>query len=96
MDLSLLCMSGHTKCFLLNWCEQHRRSVYRDSASLSEELCVVFLVGTAQVELNTEFLRLMLIREISPSFCGKTKGRFKKNKENYYGSISKHLILLVC
>ena len=78
MDLSLLCMSRHTKCFLLNWCEPHRRSVYHDSASSSEELCVVFLVGTVQVELNTEFLRLVLIREISPSFCGKMKGKFKK------------------
>jgi hypothetical protein len=29
-------------------------------------------------KLNTEFLRLVLIREISPSFCGKKKENLKK------------------
>jgi hypothetical protein len=29
-------------------------------------------------KLNTEFLKFVLIREISPSFCGKTKVNFKK------------------
>lgn len=94
MDLSLLCMSRHAKCFFLNWWKQHRLCFYHYSVSHQKNCVLCSWLKWRRFKLNTEFLRLVFIREISSSFCGKKKGISKKNKEKYYDNIAKYFTLL--